>query len=397
MKKFLSLTLAVLMCAFSFAGCSKDTPSGNIGNGGDTQSATEPTSTPRLYFPNPFTGEEKTADYPDGQRAVAVMVNNISSARPQSGLSQVSILFESKVEGGITRFMAIFEDYTTLEDVGPVRSARDQFLQWAMPWQVLYCHIGRSEITQTYINTYGYRDYDLDGAGLNFIYRRNRPGYATEHTAYTNAELLQEAIDKGEYDMNKTYSSPVFNFVPYDNGNNGFRELNGEDVDTVSIVHSEVYRTYFDYDDASQKYMMSQYNSSKGAREKTVDENNGVQLGFENVIVAFADIYKYYYPGGNPKGDPNYQCVDLSYGGIGYYFSNGKMEEIRWFKGGAPDVLRFTDMDENPLELNCGKSYIAFVDLDEFERFEYASSASEMEEEVIDHDKAESEVEVEFE
>ena len=126
-----------------------------------------------------------------------------------------------------------------------------------------------------------------------------------------------------------------------------------------------------------------------------LDENNGQQLGFENVIVAFADIYKYPYPGGGAY-DPNYQKVDLSYGGLGYYFSNGRMEQIRWFKGGATDPLVFTDMDENPLYLNCGKTYIGFVDLDEYERFEYAGPEEEIVEGEIDNTQADA-GEVEFE
>ena len=88
---------------------------------------------------------------------------------------------------------------------------------------------------------------------------------------------------------------------------------------------------------------------------------------------------------GDGPYDPNYQKVDLSYGGLGYYFSNGRMEQIRWFKGGAPDVLRFTDMDENSLLVNCGKSYIGFVDFDEAERFEFVGPEEEIVEEEIDN------------
>ncbi len=377
MKKFLAMLLAVLTIASVFTGCV------SAPGGGDEQpEIVEPTPTP--YTPNPWTGWEREADFDTTMRATAIMINNLSAARPQRGLSQANILYESKVEGGITRFMAIFEDYTKIDgDVGPVRSGRDQFLQWAMPYFALYCHIGRSGITQTYIDSFEYNYLDIDGQYRVFTYRRNRPGYATEHTAYTNAELLQTAIDKYEYDMERTYNSPIFNFVKYDE-NNGTRELSGQLVTDISIVHSETYRTYFTYDETTNRYMMSQYNGSKKVREQTIDENNGEQLGFENVFVAFADISTYPYPGGGAY-DPNYQKVDLSYGGVGYYFSNGRMEQMRWFKGAASDVLEFTDMDENPLIINCGKSYIGFVDLDEYERFEFVGPEEEIVEETIDN------------
>lgn len=378
MKRILAMLLAVLTFAGVFTGC----VSAPGGDESDQPEIVEPTPPP--YTPNPWTGWEKAADFDDNMRATAIMINNISVARPQKGLSQANILFESKVEGGITRFMAIFEDYTKIDgDVGPVRSGRDQFLQWAMPYHALYCHIGRSGITQTYIDSFEYNYLDVDGQYRIFTERRNRPGYDTEHTSYTNAELLQAVIDKYEYDMNKTYGSPVFDFVDY-RENNGTRELSGQQVTDISVVHSEVYRTYFTYDEAANRYMMSQYNGSKRTRENTVDESNGQQLGFENVIIAFADISKYPWPGDGPY-DPNYQKVDLSYGGVGYYFSNGRMEQIRWFKGGAPDVLRFTDMDENPLKINCGKSYIGFVDYDEAERFEFVGPEEEIVEGTIDN------------
>ena len=378
MKRILAMLLAVLTFAGVFTGC----VSAPGGDESQQPEIVEPTPPP--YTPNPWTGWEKAADFDDNMRATAIMINNISVARPQKGLSQANILFESKVEGGITRFMAIFEDYTKIDgDVGPVRSGRDQFLQWAMPYHALYCHIGRSGITQTYIDSFEYNYLDVDGQYRIFTERRNRPGYDTEHTSYTNAELLQAVIDKYEYDMNKTYGSPVFDFVDY-RENNGTRELSGQQVTDISVVHSEVYRTYFTYDEAANRYMMSQYNGSKRTRENTVDESNGQQLGFENVIIAFADISKYPWPGDGPY-DPNYQKVDLSYGGVGYYFSNGRMEQIRWFKGGAPDVLRFTDMDENPLKINCGKSYIGFVDYDEAERFEFVGPEEEIAEETIDN------------
>jgi len=373
MKIILSFVLAVMMMAGTFTGC--------ISAPGD-DTPPEPTPTPRIYTPNPWTGEKIDETFPKGQRAVAIMINNISACRPQRGLSQASILFESKVEGGITRFMGIFEDYTTLEATGPVRSGRDQFLQWAIPMDVLYCHIGRSEITQTYIDTFEYNDRDLDGGKRNFIYRIDRPGKAYEHTAYTDARTLSATLEKYEYNMNKTYEKPVFDFVDYDE-NNGIRVLEGENATDISIVHSEVYRTYFEYDETTNRYMMSQYNGTLGTRQPTIDENTGEQIGFENVFVNFADISKYPYPGGG-KGDPNYQKVDLSYGSVGYYFSGGKVEKIRWFKGQASDELEFTDWDENSLKVNCGKSYIGFVDFDEAERFEYVGPAEEIVEEEID-------------
>ena len=71
MKRLLALIMAFAF-VLSLAGCVPAPDGSQDGGRGD------PTPTPRQYFPNPFTGEEKTADFPEGQRAVAIMINNIS-------------------------------------------------------------------------------------------------------------------------------------------------------------------------------------------------------------------------------------------------------------------------------------------------------------------------------
>ncbi|MEG1932421.1 MAG: DUF3048 C-terminal domain-containing protein, partial [Pygmaiobacter sp.] len=108
------------------------------------------------------------------------------------------------------------------------------------------------------------------------------------------------------------------------------------------------------------------------------------QVGFQNLLVLFADIEAYPYPGGNldkngnDKGDPDYQKVDYTFGGYGYYINGGKCEKIRWFKGAMNEVLRFTDESgSNSLKLNTGTSYVAIVDLDEHDNFVYAGAATD--------------------
>ena len=406
MKRVVALLLIAALCLFGLTACAVDEapvvaeslPQRELASEPESEPEPEPEPEPLPppYDPEYLTGLPQGEDYDTNRRVTAVMINNIAQSRPQRGTAQADILFEIKVEGGITRFMGLFSDYSGIEgDVGPVRSGRDQFLRLAIPFDAQYMHIGRSGITQTYIDQNEYNDRDVDGQIYNFIYRdssRSAMGYAYEHTAFTTAELLQEVFDsRDDVSMEHTYSGTCFDFNNYNEEGGGILPLSGDDVEDaleISVTHSYSYRTYFDYDETTGEYAMSQWSSSRGCRHETVDENTGEQLEFENVFILFADIYPYYYPGGNldangnDKGDPDYQCVDMDYGCVGYYFSNGQMKPIRWFKGATTDMLRLTDMDENSLKVNCGKSYIAFVDLDEYENFSY--SAGEMEEEVIE-------------
>ena len=140
MKRVLLVIAALLSLTVLLAACKKSGDTISTSTAESTPATVEATPAPTElppYEANVLTGEPKGADYPEGQRITAVMVNNIVAARPQRGLSKADILFEIKVEGGITRFMPVFTDYKTVGEVGPVRSGRDQFFRLILPWQEL--------------------------------------------------------------------------------------------------------------------------------------------------------------------------------------------------------------------------------------------------------------------
>ena len=151
MKRVLLVIAALLSLTVLLAACKKSGDTISTPTAESTPATVEATPAPTElppYEANVLTGEPKGADYPEGQRITAVMVNNIVAARPQRGLSKADILFEIKVEGGITRFMPVFTDYKTVGEVGPVRSGRDQFFRLILPWQALYIHEGPSAVMQ---------------------------------------------------------------------------------------------------------------------------------------------------------------------------------------------------------------------------------------------------------
>lgn len=386
MKKLFALIFAGLMTATVLTSCGSGTSSsagGTSSSAAPVSSSSEPEEPP--YNPDPLTGLENVGQYQEGKRFVAVMINNISNtavqnARPQWGLSEAEVLVESKVEGGITRFMALFPDVENLpEEVGPVRSARHQFFQLILPWQALYVHIGESTVQTEYRTNYEYGDLDinLDKFGGQYTFQRDQArlatGVAKEHTAYTNSEHLMSIINDYEINTDRTYNSTLFNFRNY---NLEPRTLEGGAAARIEVVHSQSYRTYFDYDEASGKYLMSQYSARAGGIDPSVDANNNEQLAFDNVILVLADIYTH----------PNYvndkydiQDVDYASGGIGYYFYGGNVEKIRWQKPTPQSVMTFTDGGGNeiPVEINPGKTYLGIVDLDMADQCGYYGDSSE--------------------
>ena len=202
MKRVLLVIAALLSLTVLLAACKKSGDTISTSTAESTPATVEATPAPTElppYEANVLTGEPKGADYPEGQRITAVMVNNIVAARPQRGLSKADILFEIKVEGGITRFMPVFTDYKTVGEVGPVRSGRDQFFRLILPWQALYVHEGQSVVMQQYAIDYdygklnnndganGYRDYGrVNWAGQSY----NAGTLRLEHTMYTNSDNI---------------------------------------------------------------------------------------------------------------------------------------------------------------------------------------------------------------
>ena len=135
MKRVLLVIAALLSLTVLLAACKKSGDTISTSTAESTPATVEATPAPTElppYEANVLTGEPKGADYPEGQRITAVMINNIVAARPQRGLSKADILFEIKVEGGITRFMPVFTDYkTTAASTGPARATTPVLWRWS--------------------------------------------------------------------------------------------------------------------------------------------------------------------------------------------------------------------------------------------------------------------------
>ena len=177
MKKWLALIAVALLLV---QGCSKEkedvkeTPKG--------QEAADNSE----VFHFPLTGLE-TAEAPE-QRAVAVMVNNHPNARPQSGLDKADIVYEVLAEGDITRFMAIFESEEP-ETVGPVRSARDYYIELAKGYDSIFVAHGYSPEAKKMLSS-GYIDelngMHYDGTLFERVSFRKAP-----HNSYIDFENIE--------------------------------------------------------------------------------------------------------------------------------------------------------------------------------------------------------------
>lgn len=152
-----------------------------------------------------FTGQWIDAELAQ-QRPLAMMLNNTSVALPMSGVSDASVIYECPVEGRITRWMGIFEDWKDLERIGSVRSCRLYFLQFAQEFDAVYSHYGQAVYA---VDTLNSGEFDVLSGATKWIEkpatamfdRISRPGKATEHTLYSFPKGIVKDIEKKGYDM----------------------------------------------------------------------------------------------------------------------------------------------------------------------------------------------------
>ena len=310
-------------------------------------------------------------------RPVAVMVNNIANsqrqnARPQRGIGSADLLIEAKVEGGITRLCAVFSDADSIPEVGPLRSGRDQFLQLLMPWNILYYHDGESIFCTQFVSVYGYSGLNIGGKNYfktpthPFVSHRNNRGrdVAYEHTEFTSGKEIKQAAGNAGIGLTYANETPFFHFADYRTA--ASNDLPGAPAaKTISITHSESYRTRLTYNSWGRSYKLEMYNRSKKAYENTVDELTGKQLTFDNVVVCFADIAAY-------AGDSHdVQSVNYVAGGQAYLFTRGGVQVGRWEKPHPTHPLKLYTETGEEMTLNRGKTYLALVDNDEWSNFSY--------------------------
>lgn len=294
-----------------------------------------------------LTGEWIDKDLAD-QRPMAVMINNIIDAIPQSGIGKADILYEASVEGNLTRLMAIIEDWRDIEKLGPVRSCRDYYVYWAYEWDAIYAHFGGPHL---YVDDVLGRDYtdNLDGTALDGTAYYRTTDRKAPHNAYASGESLLKGIDvKGYYEEHTDFFQPNhYLFSTYANPTDLSAASGSIDAARMEPGYP-VNKPYFEYNEEDGLYYRYQYG------EKHIDVETGDQLAFQNVI--FQNTYSEVR---DPNGYLAFQCHDDTKDG--YYFTGGKAIPITWEKTSDFAATRYYDKDGKEIKLNKGKTMICII------------------------------------
>ncbi|MBO5247755.1 MAG: DUF3048 domain-containing protein [Clostridia bacterium] len=296
-----------------------------------------------VLYENPLTGLMAEANNV-GARPVAIMLNNIKQALPQEGISDVDILLECLVEGGITRLMGIVSDCKSLEEIGSIRSSRPYYLDFAQAFDAIYCHAGGS--TEAYNQIASRRINNVDGVKkdpLDVYYRdpQRLETMALEHTMMTTGEGIAKSIEHFKYrtTLREDFESPI-SFPAADTS----VPVGTDDALHVYIPVSSYQKVDYVYDAEAKEYLRYQHDGNKH-----VDGNNGEQLSFKNIIVLFC---------ATRTMEEKLLNITTTGTGTGYLISEGKYTTITWSRTDRDGNLTLTDTSGEPLVLNRGKTAI---------------------------------------
>lgn len=274
-----------------------------------------------------------------GRRTIAVMVDNFAAARPSTGLNKASIVWEVLVEGGVTRFLAIYQT-TNEATIGPVRSARDYFLPWVKEVGAIYAHSGGSLAALVAIKA----DSSIDDANE---FSNGRAYYRSSGLAPHNLYTTTGRLEKLRADNGWGAESAV---TPWPATDEPLTEGEGAKKITVNFASVPAYRAQWRYDEEKDIYLRSQ------GGVVAVDKETREQLTAKNLILQFARVTP-----APPPAPADAVVVEAVGSGEAWLARNGRIIKGRWEKPTALSRTIFLGPDKKPYSIARGSVWIEVV------------------------------------
>ncbi len=294
-------------------------------------------------------------DENSNKRPIAVMIDNNVDPDSHKGLQDAYLTYECIVEGGLTRIMAIFKD-TNTSVIGPVRSSRHYFLDYALESDAIYAHFGWSKFAQNDIKSLGVNN--LNGLYDNGFYRDNH--YIAPHNAFTSIEKIYSAA-KGKkyrttsedwmalkYDVDQIYLEKKYTTKTT---NEEGKEVTTTSPDVkvannISMTYSPSQKRSYVYNKENGYYLRST-NGYKHTDATTKQQYHYKNIIIEKVRNSTLDSY-------------GRQDLDTTGTGDGYFITNGYAIPIKWSKSSRKAKSIYTYNNEE-IKVNDGNTIIQVV------------------------------------
>ena len=302
-------------------------------------------NTKKITPPAPTVVEEKNKitiyDEKSNDRPIAFMIDNNIGEAKHAGLQDSYLNYEIIVEGGLTRIMAIYKD-KDVKLIGPIRSARHYFLDYAVESDAIYSHFGYSPQTKTDLKELNVDN--IDGMTDSEPYRRDEKS-KSPHNVFTNISYISSYLSKKNY-SDETSNWKLLNISADE------VSIKGSDnsATNISMTYSKnEYRSY-SYDESNKYYLRSQNGSPH------LDRLSGNQLHYKNIIIMKVE---------NSTIDSyGRQTLNTTGSGSGYLITNGYYKKINWSKQTRISKTNYTYEDGSEIKINDGNTFIQIVPID---------------------------------
>ncbi len=303
-----------------------------------------PTPTPVPLVAAPLTGRLVTVEAAQ-RHPIAVMVDDHPDARPQAGLNAASVVWQAPAEGGVPRYMLVFQEEIP-EAVGPIRSARQYYIEWASELRAMYVHHGGSPQAKATLARRGNGSWVYNADGFRwegrFVFRTNER--FAPHNVMTDGEHLRKLARRVGADDGPI--EPAWKFGP--EAPRADRPTGG----TIRIVYPYETVTYR-YDPIGNRYVRY----LDGSKKAQVDVADRQTVAPTNVVI----LRMYFAPLLNDTHDR------LEAGNVGkgeaWIASNGVTVKGTWRKASATAPTRLFGPDGKEVTLTVGRTFVQVIAL----------------------------------
>ncbi len=280
------------------------------------------------------------------RRPVAVMINNHADARPQSGLNSADVVFEALAEGGITRFLAIFWSDAP-KKVGPIRSARQYYLEWLSPYDPLYIYDGCAKTDNPKTNACGnIYTYKIKNIATRGAWRWDDGVRYAPHNEYSSLFTAWEYAQDRNWDSMPDVEAWKFK-KDATVANRGLKTKVKVSFH-IRLNNSGLYNTVWTYDPKSNTYLL------ETGGKPLIDQETNTQVYAKNLILQEVT----YASANDNKG----RIILTTIGeGKATYLMDGKITSGTWKKTARTDRTTYYDSSNNEVLFNRGRTWISVI------------------------------------
>ena len=295
-----------------------------------------------VKYINPLDGKAVNKKVDSVLQAVGVMIDNHPNSRPESGVSKAKIVYEAPVEGGLTRYLAIFDSKQVVAEVGPVRSARAYFLDWIQEYgRGLYMHSGGSPEALSAIKTKNI--FDANEFFWGQYYWRSSDRLAP-HNLYTSSSNWAKIVSLYGNKSSLFTADKAWKYT----------RLIGQTIGKKSelkIPYSDEYAVTWTYDVKALNYTRS----VNGKKEKDKD---GSEIRARNILVQISNVKEI---NGDDKGRVEVATIGS---GEAIILKKGAVIYGTWKKSSLTARTRFYDKNKKEIVLVPGNTWVQVVPAD---------------------------------